>query len=208
MIYLIYKATNLINGKCYVGQTTRSLDKRIKEHSITTNKKPFQRALKKYGIENFIWEMLCECEDKLILNLRETMKIIVEHSHVSEGGYNLTWGGDGGNTWESNQHKEETSLKLSKIRKGKKHTTEAKRKNSESHKGKTSGMLGKHHSQKTRDKISKNHANISGENNPNYGNTGEKCYCWGMKHSSETKNKMRIAALKREERRRNNGNNS
>lgn len=92
---IIYKATNLINGKCYIGQTSKTLDKRKHEHQIGVKKYPFQNAINKYGYDNFEWEILCECEDKLILNIRETMKIIVEHSHISEGGYNLTWGGDG-----------------------------------------------------------------------------------------------------------------
>lgn len=91
---VIYKATNLINNKCYIGQTTKALEERKRNHFHRIHDEIyFHNALKKYGAESFKWEVLCECEDKLMLNIRETMKIIVNHSHWTENGYNLTWGG-------------------------------------------------------------------------------------------------------------------
>ena len=105
---IIYKSTNLINGKCYIGKTITSLTKRKNNHIYTSKKFNengkcskdeyrcyFYNALNKYGIENFKWEIIYECDDELILNIMETMKIIVNHSHRSEGGYNITWGGEG-----------------------------------------------------------------------------------------------------------------
>ena len=65
--------------------------------------------------------MLCECNDYLILNIRETMKIITNHSHWTEGGYNLTWGGDGLSGYK---HTDETKRKLSTHFKGRKLTEE------------------------------------------------------------------------------------
>ena len=65
---LIYKATNIINGKYYIGLTNRKLKTRISEHVLDSiNEKSklkfsiFHLALKKYGIENFKWEILEEC---------------------------------------------------------------------------------------------------------------------------------------------------
>ena len=52
----IYKITNRINQKVYIGQTSFSVEKRWKEHVQDINKhldRPLYRALSKYGIENF-----------------------------------------------------------------------------------------------------------------------------------------------------------
>ena len=110
---IIYKATNLINGKCYVGKTTTSLRQRKIEHFCDMrnrlNNIYFHNALKKYGIENFKWEVIFECDDELILNVMETFKIMVYHSHKSEGlGYNLTWGGEGVSGWKHTDETKET----------------------------------------------------------------------------------------------------
>ena len=121
---VIYRATNLINGKCYIGKTICKLTKRKREHiyssrhlkekkeclDIKNDDVYFHRAINKYDIENFKWEIIFECDDELILGIMETMKIIVNHSHVSENGYNLTWGNDG--TYGYN-HTEETKKKIS-----------------------------------------------------------------------------------------------
>lgn len=95
---IIYQFTNKVNGKIYIGKTIYPLNTRKGQHLYEARscRRPsyFHKALRKYGIKNFKWEILCECDDKLLLGIRETMKIIVTHSHVSEGGYNLTWGND------------------------------------------------------------------------------------------------------------------
>lgn len=94
----IYKITNLINGKSYIGKTTKSLDERWKLHLSDTNKKNdnnyFHNAIRKYGYKNFEKYVIYECNDINILNLMETFKIMVNHTHKSEGGYNITWGGE------------------------------------------------------------------------------------------------------------------
>ena len=51
MKYLIYKHTNKINGKSYIGQTSRSINERLNEHLKSDS--VFGKALRKYGIENF-----------------------------------------------------------------------------------------------------------------------------------------------------------
>ena len=54
---IIYKITNTINNKIYIGQTTRTLKERIadykKEAIYKPNNRPISRAINKYGIENF-----------------------------------------------------------------------------------------------------------------------------------------------------------
>lgn len=101
---IIYKATNIVNGKCYIGQTVRTLDKRIYNHFYNAKKvkkedendcRYFYRTLRKYGIKNFKWEMLKECNSREMLNLMETFMIMVHKSHHTENGYNMNFGGDG-----------------------------------------------------------------------------------------------------------------
>ena len=92
---IIYKATNLINGKYYIGKTKNSLESRIKSHKAASTKKDlvFYRAINKYGFDNFKWEILIECQ-----NLDELNE--VEKKYISENGdgYNIAKGGDGGDT--------------------------------------------------------------------------------------------------------------
>ena len=91
----IYKITNNINRKIYIGKTTRTIKERWKEHlkKINYEKNKFYNALNKYGIDNFIIEEIEECDDD-ILNEQEIYWINFYNSY--ENGYNSTGGGDGG----------------------------------------------------------------------------------------------------------------
>ena len=53
--YIIYKITNNITKKVYIGKTTRDLDTRFYEHSINRSgcKSAIHDSMKKYGVENF-----------------------------------------------------------------------------------------------------------------------------------------------------------
>lgn len=91
----IYKATNKINGKMYIGRTSYDkLYKRINTHVWYSRHKnsniPFSNALKKYGKENFEWEILEECK-KEDMGIREIHWIDQLNPE-----YNVTLGGDGG----------------------------------------------------------------------------------------------------------------
>lgn len=96
-IYILYKVTNLINEKSYIGFTGFSLEKRKKEHlkSVRLGSEfNFHRAIRKYGIENFKWEIIFESYDKNhTLNIMEPF-FIAAYNTLSEG-YNMTSGGDG-----------------------------------------------------------------------------------------------------------------
>lgn len=92
----IYKITNLLNGKCYVGQSI-DIEKRWAEHKSIYNHPRcsnyhIYRAFRKYGIENFSFSVIEECEQAL-LNERE--KFWIQHHNSFECGYNMTIGGDG-----------------------------------------------------------------------------------------------------------------
>lgn len=67
----IYKITNKINNKVYVGQTIKTVEKRFNQHKNNSNKEYFSQialyqAFNKYGIENFKVETLEECDNELL----------------------------------------------------------------------------------------------------------------------------------------------
>lgn len=92
---VIYKATNKINGKSYIGQTIYALDKRRKEHERAVDDYPFHQAIRKYGAENFDWEILEQDIDVTKLDEREMFWI--EQQGTYSKGYNATRGGDNAN---------------------------------------------------------------------------------------------------------------
>lgn len=96
MMYgIIYKATNLINKKVYIGQTTRTLEQRRKEHEKPSKHNYlFQRAIRKYGKEAFSWQVIDKADDEVALNEKE-VAWIAHYRSYKENGYNMTIGGDG-----------------------------------------------------------------------------------------------------------------
>lgn len=91
----IYKITNKINNKCYIGQSV-DINKRWNAHihsfnNIDVYNYPLYRAFRKYGIENFSFEIIETCpRDKL--NERE--KYWIQYYDSCYNGYNQTLGGD------------------------------------------------------------------------------------------------------------------
>ena len=62
----IYKVTNKVTGKSYIGQTRYTVEFRWRQHQHKKDNTYFHNSLKKYGVENFIVETLEECDyDKL-----------------------------------------------------------------------------------------------------------------------------------------------
>ena len=89
----IYKITNKINNKCYIGQSIH-IERRFYEHQHETywdNKKILYQAFRKYGLENFSFEIIEECKPEE-LNLKEQYWINFYHSYPD--GYNMTSGGE------------------------------------------------------------------------------------------------------------------
>ena len=105
----IYKITNKINNKCYIGKST-DIESRWKYHienknSIKEYNKPLYRAFRKYGIENFSFEIIEELEDYSTSNEREKYWIQYYDCYGNNKGYNATIGGDGGATCENPRDK-------------------------------------------------------------------------------------------------------
>lgn len=90
---IIYKITNVVNGKFYIGKTTLTIEERFKTHFYKhkSGKTHLYKAMRKYGFENFTIEPIET--DVFDLNEAETRLIAELKPH-----YNMTTGGDGGNT--------------------------------------------------------------------------------------------------------------
>lgn len=109
---IIYKITNQIDGKQYVGQTVRPLTERFQEHA--RKKSILNNAIKSYGIENFLVEKIDSAETIEELNEKE-IEWISKLNTLTPNGYNLCFGG--GNT-TGYKHKPKSKKLMSLKRKG------------------------------------------------------------------------------------------
>ena len=99
----IYKIENLVNGKVYIGQSV-DIYRRWKAHKYVSNEenregynKPLYRAFRKYGIDNFSFEVIEECLEET-RSEKEIYYIEKYNSYIggeNANGYNLTTGGEG-----------------------------------------------------------------------------------------------------------------
>ena len=92
----IYKITNKINNKVYIGQS-KDIESRWESHKYYTysTKTKLQYAFAKYGIFNFLFQVIEECD---ISNLDEREKFWISYYNSYEDGYNMTMGGQEGRT--------------------------------------------------------------------------------------------------------------
>ena len=88
----IYKITNKINGKAYIGQS-RKIEQRFHEHIYANTSSLIHKAIIKYGQNNFTFEILEECSAE---ELNEKEIYWIKYYDTYENGYNLTLGGDTG----------------------------------------------------------------------------------------------------------------
>lgn len=89
----IYKIQNLINNKVYIGQSVNIKSRWHSENNRKCHNRHLKSAFKKYGIENFSYEIIYEC-DKSILDIAEMTFIRLYCSTFREYGYNITYGGN------------------------------------------------------------------------------------------------------------------
>ena len=165
-IYCIF--TNF-NDKVYIGQTTKTIEKRLQEHFRISKYSDYyiHRAIIKYGKENFFIKEIDISYNKEELNEKEKKYILEYNSFISEKGYNLTMGGEG------NIPNEETHQKMKGENNpmfGRHHSDETKKLIGESKKGEKNYWFGKHPSEKTRKKLSEWQ---KGEKSYWYGKTGK-----------------------------------
>lgn len=96
-IWSLYRITNKINGKIYIGQAA-DLSKRWSDHrrAVRLNKptQTIHHAMIKYGLDNFEFEIIASCTTQDDANFTETQLVEQYQSHVStDKGYNVTLGG-------------------------------------------------------------------------------------------------------------------
>lgn len=125
---IIYKITNILNNKVYIGQTVNTLAYRKSQHvrevSYVNRKKTYlYNAMIKHGVENFVFEEIDKADTIEELNLKESFWINSFKSTEKEFGYNLDTGGKNCLKSESTKRKigdttiekwknEETSAKM------------------------------------------------------------------------------------------------
>jgi group I intron endonuclease len=147
----IYIWTNLINGKQYIGQTTRALKERIYEHKKSNGSSIINAAIKKYGIENFkIISFSCPEKD---LDWTESF-LEAKLNTIVPNGYNLQPGGS-----KYKHHHEITRQKMRDNhpdQSGKNHPMFGRV-------GEKNPRFGKHHTKEVKQKLSKARRD---ENNP------------------------------------------
>lgn len=102
---IVYKTTNLINGKVYVGKS------KFNKKNYYGSGILLKRAISKYGKENFVKEILEICINEQQLNEKE-IKWIAKINCIQPNGYNISLGGTGGNTLTNHPNIEEIRKKL------------------------------------------------------------------------------------------------
>lgn len=165
---LIYMATCKETGKKYVGATTKTLSARIRAHEARVrfgSHYHFHNALRKYGVDGFIWEIL---QDGIMtreeLDRRE-IEFIKSYGTIIKG-YNISTGGGGGDNWTNNPKKEDIRERLRVVHTGKKASLESRQKMSRTRtgllkgdkspiRGRPSAFKGRHHTDEAKKRISK-----------------------------------------------------
>lgn len=144
----VYKITNKVNNKIYIGQTTRLISDRWKEHCCPSSDycRLLHKAIKKYGKDNFQIESIYKAKTIEELNQQEEA-LIKNFNALKPHGYNLLPGG------LNRRHHPATKAQMSKTRTGKKvpklcvprgpMSLETRLKISAAKKGRPNGLLGK-----------------------------------------------------------------
>lgn len=123
----IYKTTNVVNGKIYIGKSKKDLNA---SKGYMGSGIQITEAIRKYGKHNFKKDILEDnIKDLNTLNERETYYIQLHRSSDRSIGYNISLGGDGGDTITQNPRRDEIV---------------------ESRTGENNPFFGRHHSKKTR----------------------------------------------------------
>lgn len=161
----IYRATNLVSGKSYIGKTTKTLSARIAKHYTDSTKHTyaFANALRKYNKEHWHWEVLCIVPSGM-LDIAEVCLIYFYDTYYS--GYNSTFGGEDNpmnykiyiekvSRSKLGKKRPDQSLRITKINRFRKISNRTRSKMSKAVSGKNNPMFNKSHSNETRLAISK-----------------------------------------------------
>jgi len=130
---IVYCLTNLINGKQYVGQTTKPVEDRVKQHvrvAKRMSRNPIHCAIRKYGIDQFAVAVLQSCNTRQELNEAEIRWISLLETRKL--GYNLSEGGSGVKGRGIWKHTAESKQKIGDKNRGKVRSLETRKLISES----------------------------------------------------------------------------
>jgi group I intron endonuclease len=110
----IYKITNLINNKVYIGETKQTPHQRWRSHVNSLTRKGGCPVLKEgmlcHGVENFKIETIVQCDDNCRLSLeKEYIKL---YNSIAPNGYNVLEGGQEGGGFKGKKHTPETIAKI------------------------------------------------------------------------------------------------
>lgn len=123
-MYYIYILRNVVNQKIYIGQTKNMKNRwasHISEMKRNKVQTPIYKALRKYGPDNFTYEVIVCSKTQEGINEAEISIIIQYDSRNMSVGYNLAPGGYISNYWLGKQRSEETKIKMSQAMMGKKY---------------------------------------------------------------------------------------
>ena len=180
---IVYLIKNKVNGKLYVGMTSKVLEERWKQHvrmskSTSSTKMMILQAIKKYGVDSFEKSVLEECCDKETMSEREKFWIKELKTRDPHVGYNATDGGEG------TPGRIVTEATRQKLR-DRVFSAETRQRMSFSAILRESTM-----SQEAKELRKKHHSEaISGTKNPFFG----KCWRKNRSHSEETKRNLSIS---------------
>lgn len=175
--YVIYKITNTINNKCYIGLTSRDFSVRLKEHLTLSNRNTcntkFHLALRKYSIDLFSIEIL-EYDIATITEANSREIFYIDKFDSYRNGYNMTKGGFGRTDYyfsdsaRQKMSKSKHGTILSDSHKNNIRKSLQGKPKSESHKQSLrEANTGKTHTRTTKDKISKARLGLNtGATNP------------------------------------------
>lgn len=179
MYHIIYKTTNLINNKIYIGQhKTDNLDDGYLGSGLH-----LRRAIKKYGKQNFKREILFTFDNFDDMNNKE-IELVTEEFVLREDNYNLRLGGHRGKLSDESIDKFRKSFSEQYIKEnhpmyGKTHSDEIKEFLSDHSSARTQGednpMFGIAHSQESIDKMKESHKHRPTVTCPHCNKTGAKC---------------------------------
>lgn len=126
MKYTIYRTTNIVNGKTYIGKhQTKDVDDGYLGSGIA-----LEKAIKKYGKVSFKKEVLFVFDSEDEMNQKEK-ELVTESFIASNSNYNMGVGGEGGSHFKGKKHSEETKTRLSEMAKGRQISDSARQKISE-----------------------------------------------------------------------------
>lgn len=188
---IIYKITNIINNKIYIGKTTKDIQKRFREHQLEAARYDMCQkdgsdfgynsrlypAMLKYGVEAFNIEIVNDFPDIVDLNAKEIEYIELYKSTDPNIGYNISRGGMGGPLFKGHNHSAEMKIKQSQTQSGKRWYNN----------GVDEIMILKGMDAPDGFKLGRLYKGLKGKDNPMYGKKG---YNFGKHLSEETKKKL------------------